>query len=101
MNADGNRTEDDEEAMRCLVCKQGEVGPGRATVTLQRQACTVVFRDVPADVCDNCGEYYLNQQVTTELFEAAEAAVRRGAEIEVVRYAAGHNAAAASTRART
>jgi hypothetical protein len=48
----------------------------------------VVFKDVPADVCDNCGEYYLGEAVTRELMERAEAAVAGGAEVEVLRYAA-------------
>ena len=34
------------------------------------------------------GEYYLTEQVTRVLLERAEAAVQRGAEIEILRYAA-------------
>ncbi|MBE7557811.1 type II toxin-antitoxin system MqsA family antitoxin [bacterium] len=74
--------------MKCLVCKRGETAPGEVTVTLERGASTVIIRNVPADVCDNCGEFYLAEAVTRKLTETAEAAVQRGAEVEILRYAA-------------
>lgn len=74
--------------MTCLICKQGQARPGHTTVTLQRGECTVIFKHVPADVCDNCGEYYLSEQTTTDLMARAEAAVAKGAEVEILRYAA-------------
>ena len=74
--------------MTCLLCKQGETKAGQSTVTLQRGKCTVIFKGVPADVCENCAEYYLSEEVTRELLRRAEVAVQNGAEIEVVAYAA-------------
>ncbi len=74
--------------MTCLICRQGEATPGHATVTMQRGRCTVIFKDVPADVCENCGEYYLSDSVTRELLRRAEVAVQNGAEVEILGYAA-------------
>ena len=74
--------------MTCLICKQGQTKPGRTTVTLQRGECTVIIKGVPADVCENCGEYYLSEDVTRELQDRAEVAVRNGAEVEILAYAA-------------
>ncbi len=74
--------------MTCLICKHGTTKPGHTTVTLQRGACTVIFKNVPADVCENCGEYYLGESVTRELERRAEVAVKNGAEVEIVAYAA-------------
>ena len=74
--------------MTCAICKQGRPTPGHATVTLQRGACTVIFKGVPANVCDNCGEYYLSEPLTADLLARAEAAVAKGAEVEILRYAA-------------
>ena len=74
--------------MKCVLCKHGETRPGEATVTLQRGATTVILKGVPADVCQNCGEYYLSDQVAGEVLERAEAAVNSGAEVEILRYAA-------------
>lgn len=74
--------------MQCVICKQGETRPGTATVTLERGATTVVIKQVPADVCENCGEYYLSDEMTVRVLAMAEAAVADGAEIEVLRFAA-------------
>lgn len=77
-----------ENAANCLFCKQGETAPGEVTVKLQRGETTVVLKGVPAEVCQNCGEYYLSDSVTGKVLSKAEAAVKNGAEIEIVRFAA-------------
>lgn len=74
--------------MKCILCRQGETKPGLVTVTLQRGASTIILKDVPADVCENCGEYYLSEAVTAEVYARAEQAVKRGAEVEILRFAA-------------
>ena len=45
-------------------------------------------RGVPTEVCENCVEYYLSEQVTGELLSLAEDGVRKGAEVEILRYVA-------------
>jgi YgiT-type zinc finger domain-containing protein len=74
--------------MKCVICKQGETRPGKVTVSLQRGETTVILKEVPAEVCENCGEYYLSEQVSGQVFKKAEGAIRSGAEVEIVRYAA-------------
>jgi YgiT-type zinc finger domain-containing protein len=78
----------DGEAMQCAICKHGETAPEFAVVTLNRAESVMVFKEVPADVCQTCGEYYLTAEVSRDLLERAEAAVAAGAEVEVRRYAA-------------
>lgn len=74
--------------MKCSICCQGETAPGFVTVTLTRDETTVIVKEVPADVCNNCGEYYLSEPVTAEVLALAERAVAERAEVEIVRYAA-------------
>jgi len=74
--------------MRCVICKHGETKLGLVTVTLERDECIVVIKKVPAEVCDNCGEYYLSDAITEQVQERAEVAVNNGAEVEIIRYAA-------------
>jgi len=74
--------------MKCVICRQGDTAPGKVTVTLQRGETTIVFKDVPAEVCQNCDEFYLSEEVTEKLLSRAEAAVKNGAELEILRYAA-------------
>ncbi|MDQ6958793.1 MAG: type II toxin-antitoxin system MqsA family antitoxin [Mariprofundaceae bacterium] len=70
------------------MCRAYKAGKGAVTVPLVRGETTVIFKNVPADVCQNCGEYYLDETTTQNLLEYAEEAVKRGAEIEVIRLAA-------------
>ena len=74
--------------MKCVICKHGETEPGKVTVILQRGETVVIMKDVPAQVCKNCGEYYLDETVTRRVFARAEDAVIRRAEVEILRYAA-------------
>jgi YgiT-type zinc finger domain-containing protein len=64
------------------------MSPGLVTVVLQRGDTTVVFKEVPADVCKNCGEYVLSDEVTGKLLERAEEAVRKNTEVEILKFAA-------------
>lgn len=74
--------------MHCTLCRLGSTQPGLTTVALVRDGSTVVIKDVPADVCDNCEEYYLSEEVADRVLSVAEAAVQAGAEVEIRRYAA-------------
>ena len=74
--------------MRCVICKQGETRPGTATVTLCRELLTLVVKDVPAQVCENCGEEYVDDAVTDRLLETAEEALAAGVQVDVRYYAA-------------
>jgi YgiT-type zinc finger domain-containing protein len=74
--------------MNCVICKHGKTDPGYTTVTLQRDETTIIIKNVPADICGNCGEYYLSDDITEKLLSRAEAAVKNGAEVEILKYAA-------------
>ena len=74
--------------MKCVLCKTGQSQLGTTTVTLERNHTVIVFKDVPAEVCEDCGEYYLSEAVTKRIYQQAEEAVQRNAEVEALRYAA-------------
>ncbi|MBD2300046.1 type II toxin-antitoxin system MqsA family antitoxin [Nostoc sp. FACHB-87] len=74
--------------MQCVICKHGNTQPGLVTVTLERDNTIVILKGVPAQVCNNCGEYYLSAVVSEEVLQRAEEAVNKGAEVEILRYVA-------------
>jgi len=74
--------------MRCVICKHAETRPGKATVTLERDASTLVIKGVPALICPNCGEEYVDEGVAQELLRAAEEAARSGVQVDIREYAA-------------
>lgn len=74
--------------MKCVICKTGQTHPGTTTVTLQRDESVVVIRDVPAEICEDCGEYYLSEPVAQRVYADADASAQRHVDVEIQRYAA-------------
>ena len=74
--------------MICVICKHGEIRPGTATVTLEREDTTLVIKGVPAQVCTNWGEEYVDEDTTSRLLRTAEEAARTGVQVDVRQYAA-------------
>ncbi|TAN63549.1 type II toxin-antitoxin system MqsA family antitoxin [bacterium] len=74
--------------MKCVICKHGETRSGKSTVTLERKSTTLVIKDVPAQVCVNCGEEYVAEEITLRLLKAAEEAVKAGVKVDVREYVA-------------
>jgi YgiT-type zinc finger domain-containing protein len=71
--------------MECVICKNGTTRLGNVTVTLERSGSIIAIKEVPAQVCQNCGEYFLDAEMTKEVLKRAEQAVKKGVEIEVIK----------------
>jgi YgiT-type zinc finger domain-containing protein len=69
--------------MKCIVCHNGETRPGTTTVTFHREGQTVVVNEVPAEVCENCGEAYVTEDVTAQVLEIAANARKAHAQVLV------------------
>lgn len=74
--------------MKCPICKHGNTRAGVASITLERGSTTLMFKRVPAQICENCGEVYHDAAITRSLLQQADQAALRGVEIDVRRYAA-------------
>ncbi len=72
--------------MKCVICKHGETSRGTTTVTLERDASTIVFKNVPADICDNCGEKYIDSATTKKLLSEANEMISNGTEVDIRSY---------------
>ena len=77
-----------DKAMKCPICRSGETAPGKATVTLEREGLTLVVKGVPARVCGNCGEEYVDENAAMSLLETGERDLKAGVTIEVRDYVA-------------
>ncbi len=74
--------------MTCVICKNGKTRLGKATVALEREDTTLVIKAVPAQVCANCGEEYVDEETTSDLLKIAEEAARDGVQVAVRQYTA-------------
>ncbi len=73
--------------MTCVVCKIGQTRAGGTTVTLERAGMTLVFKGVPAQVCNNCGEAYVDETTTQRLLRDAEDAASSGVQVDIREFA--------------
>jgi len=55
---------------------------------LTREQLTLVVKDVPAQVCENCGEEYIDADITARLIQTAEEAAQSGVQVDVREYMA-------------
>ncbi len=51
---------------RCDLCG-GELRPGKTTLEFWRGQELIVIKDLPADVCEQCGEAYLSVETSERL----------------------------------
>ncbi len=74
--------------VQCVICRVGETTAGTATVTLERDSLTLVVKGVPALVCANCGEEYVDEATATGLLATAEEAAKGGVQVEIREFVA-------------
>ncbi|WP_292370623.1 type II toxin-antitoxin system MqsA family antitoxin [Methanoregula sp. UBA64] len=75
--------------MKCAICRHGTTREGTTTVTFERDGMTLVVKEVPARICTNCGEDYVDEKVAHEIMEMAGRMVKSGALVDVRRYVPG------------
>ena len=74
--------------MKCAICRNGKTEEGFATVALERDGTTLVFKQVPAEICDNCGEEYISSDTNRALLWKAREELRWGVALEMLDFAA-------------
>ena len=74
--------------MECILCLQGRTAPGTTTCLAEPEGATIVVKEVPAEVCEVCGEPYVPEPVAARLEQIVNECVRAGAEVEILRYTA-------------
>jgi len=79
---------------QCPLCPAGTLREGTTTLTMERGEATIVFKDVPADVCDTCGEAFVGENISEDVYQQAEAAIEAGAHFDVRYYKAPQKTAA-------
>jgi len=75
-----------DRKMKCVICKHGEIIKGTTTITLERGSSTIIFKDVPAKICDNCGEKYVDDKTTKDLLKKANELIKNGTEVDIRKF---------------
>lgn len=69
----------------CTFCK-GTTHNGKSTFTVDLDNCIVVIRNVPSQICKQCGETYYTTEVMQQLYQIAQSVRHTLSEIVVVDY---------------
>ena len=69
----------------CPLCKASVV-KGSSTFTVELGFGVVVVRDVPAQVCSQCGEEWLDDSTAVKLENIVETARKKHVTVEVARW---------------
>ena len=70
--------------MICVICKNGETEPGVTTSTLEQDSTIIFVTKVPANVCNNCGEAYIDSNTLVRLHNMSPENSERDDEVDVV-----------------
>jgi YgiT-type zinc finger domain-containing protein len=68
---------------RCPLCG-GRKKPGTTTYSVDLGTGVIVVRNVPATVCDQCGEEWIGSDIAQKLEELTEEARQKGRQVEIV-----------------
>ncbi len=64
--------------MQCAACQQGETRTGVANLGFARGGVEVVVRGVPADICEACTEFFVDEVTSHQVIALAEDAIAHG-----------------------
>jgi YgiT-type zinc finger domain-containing protein len=74
-------------AKSCPFCGGDREGDRVATVPITVDATVVIVKDVPAEVCSQCGELFVTTEVSEIITEYVREMVQKGTELTVVHFA--------------
>lgn len=68
------------------MCKNGKTTSGFVNVPIVRDDKIIFFKKIPAEICDNCGEYYIDSAIAKDIYKKAEERMNEGVEMEISQY---------------
>ena len=64
--------------MNCIICRQSELIDGFTSIPFERDEFRLLIKNVPAQVCPNCGEAIVDEDVAMQLIGKAQDAHAEG-----------------------
>ncbi|MCI5130163.1 MAG: type II toxin-antitoxin system MqsA family antitoxin [Candidatus Electrothrix sp. EH2] len=72
--------------MKCAICISGKTAKGFSTVLLEKDETILVFKQVPSEICENCGEEYISSEVNRSLLRHAKEELNRNVSLEMLNF---------------
>ena len=70
---------------KCPLCG-GRIAPDKTTFTADLDKGVIIVRDVPAQICGQCGEEWFTTEVSLRLDELAADMRAKGSEVEILSF---------------
>ena len=64
--------------MNCIICRQSELIDGITSIPFERDEFRLLIKNIPAQVCPNCGEAIVEEDVAVQLIGKAQDAHAEG-----------------------
>lgn len=72
--------------MKCAICVGGRTEKNFSTVLLEKDEMILVFKQVPSEICENCGEEYISSEVNRMLLRHAREELNRNVSLEMLNF---------------
>ena len=53
--------------MTCVICKNKKMTRGTTVLPIERRKAVLLVTDIPARICANCGEPYIDEKIAREV----------------------------------
>ena len=71
--------------MNCSLCK-GNLKLGQVNHIVDLKGYIIIIKNVPANICKQCGEYYLDTKTAIKLESIIEEVKKNKAEVLIINY---------------
>jgi YgiT-type zinc finger domain-containing protein len=71
--------------MNCVLCKSN-LTKGNVNHIVDFNGHIVIIKSVPANICEQCGEYFIENDVALKLEKIIDEAKKNKAEIFIIKY---------------
>jgi YgiT-type zinc finger domain-containing protein len=72
--------------VKCVICKEGDLQSRIVSVNFERDGAWLVVQNVPALVCDGCGERYFDDEITRQLLAMVKNTLKPGVSLDIRQY---------------
>lgn len=71
--------------MNCVLCK-GSLKKGMVNHIIDLGDGIIIIKNVPANICNQCGEYYVDTETAIKLEDIVEELRKNKAEVLIINY---------------
>jgi YgiT-type zinc finger domain-containing protein len=72
--------------MKCVICKNGDTKQSKTVATFEKRNSTIIFKSVPCLKCEQCGEIYFEEIVSSKLMSQLNKISEHAGEVNIQQF---------------